>query len=261
MPRIARELLKCGSLALIPASQIHDPLLSANPWKFQPSSERQHEEGSHDLQHNTCIPTLPPMDDHWETPGFGVLGSFLESYLNTFSRSRALRNSSSFIVQYRRHHRRESERVTATTMTSADSSPCKKRRTSSGSIAYSTSSTSSYFFDSGSRESSIASEDQLMANHVDPAALQKSMELRRRIKQVVFKGNDIDWRSIPTIYDDGYMRHVLARIPHLRCQSGEAYLAIVMNDFRMHKPSSASTTGPDFDTVVIDGEEMVDMIG
>jgi hypothetical protein len=103
---------------------------------------------------------------------------------------------------------------------------------------------------------------KLMPHNMDAVPDQPSTDLRRRIKHFVFHDIDINWRALPTLYDDGYMLHVLQRMTHLRrCQSGQEYLNTILVVFRMQEPLTAPSLTSELDTVMVDDEEMVDLIG
>ena len=82
---------------------------------------------------------------------------------------------------------------------------------------------------------------------------------QRRIKHFIFSDNDIDWRSIPVIEDAAYNHAMLEHRQDLRCKASRQYLQEVLDTFRIPKLDDITTTHDG--SIVIDGEEMVDMIG
>lgn len=77
----------------------------------------------------------------------------------------------------------------------------------------------------------------------DREAHQKSIEIQRRIKKNVFKGQRIDWRSIPAVVDDGDGPHIAAfsGSPLSCCNTIEKTL----EDFRL--PNVTATSASDAD--------------
>ncbi|KJX96559.1 hypothetical protein TI39_contig614g00005 [Zymoseptoria brevis] len=136
----------------------------------------------------------------------------------------------------------------------------KKQRRFSPSIT-STSSKMSLLTSIDTTKANPASYKLMPQQAADPTALTASIKIRRNIKLGIFGDNELDWKSIPTWHENGRPWWILNRMPHLRCESDSAYFATILESFRLQKPAMASSASSNSDTIVIDGEEMVDMIG
>lgn len=151
----------------------------------------------------------------------------------------------------------------ATILTS--SSPQKRKAFNTSSIERSSTPVSTYAY---SHAASLASQPQpkwhgqMMRDAPVPSdyeRLKRHDSAQRRIKQFIFSNNDIDWRSIPVIEDTPFKHAVLAHRRDLRCKASRQYLQEVLHTFRNPKPHDSTTTKDGM--IIIDGEEMVDMIG
>ncbi|SMR60948.1 unnamed protein product [Zymoseptoria tritici ST99CH_3D1] len=146
-------------------------------------------------------------------------------------------------------------------MAAQGESPYKKQRRFSPSITF-TSSTMSLLTSNDTTKAKSASYKLMpQQQQVDPTALTTSIKIRRNIKLGIFGDNELDWKSIPTWHENGRPWWILNRMPHLRCESDPAYFATILESFRLQKPAMASSTSSNSDTIIVDGEEMVDMIG
>lgn len=81
------------------------------------------------------------------------------------------------------------------------------------------------------------------------------------MKRFIFGDYNIDWRSIPTVDEDTPFNHAtLLYRSDLRCKASREYYMEILNGFRI-KPVDRSTAFlSDTGTIIIDGEEVVDMI-
>ncbi|SMY29452.1 unnamed protein product [Zymoseptoria tritici ST99CH_1A5] len=145
-------------------------------------------------------------------------------------------------------------------MAAQGESPYKKQRRFSPSIT-STSLTMSLPTSIDTTKAKPASYKLMPQQAADSTALTASIKIRRNIKLGIFGDNDLDWKSIPTWHENGRPWWILNRMPHLRCESDPAYFATILESFRLQKPAMASSTSSNSDTIIVDGEEMVDMIG
>ncbi|KAK4610465.1 hypothetical protein CLAFUW4_13654 [Fulvia fulva] len=145
------------------------------------------------------------------------------------------------------------------------SSPQKRKASSDSSIDRRPTPESTY---SSSHAASLASQQQpkwhdlMMRDAPAPSdyeRMKRHDSAQRRIKNFIFSDNDIDWRSIPVIEDTPYNHSVLEHRQDLRCKASRQYLQEVLHTFR--KPKLDDITSSDDGMVIIDGEEMVDMIG
>ncbi|EME84366.1 uncharacterized protein MYCFIDRAFT_210860 [Pseudocercospora fijiensis CIRAD86] len=112
---------------------------------------------------------------------------------------------------------------------------------------------------------SIRSVQRLLMPDVTPPQdafhLERQRCARRRIKSFVFEDVHLDWKAAPTLYEDHPFEHkVLEMHLHLRCNASRSYLYQVRDDLRrLQTPISVSTN--ESGVLIIDGEEIVDMIG
>lgn len=87
----------------------------------------------------------------------------------------------------------------------------------------------------------------------DQEAHQRSIEIQRKIKRTIFKGHEIDWRSIPAIDDDddeGPHIDAFSGSPLSSCNTFET----ILDDFRLPKAAttSASDAGASGESFIVD---------
>ena len=95
----------------------------------------------------------------------------------------------------------------------------------------------------------------------DASHLERQRRARRRIKSFVFEDVHLDWKAAPTLCEEHPFEHkVLEMHLNLRCNASRSYLYQVRDDLRrLQAPISVSTN--ESGALIIDGEEIVDMIG
>ncbi|KAK4496320.1 hypothetical protein PRZ48_012300 [Zasmidium cellare] len=90
---------------------------------------------------------------------------------------------------------------------------------------------------------------------------QPPFDIQVVMKRFIFGDYNIDWRSIPAVDEDSlFNRATLLYRRDLRCKASREYYMEILNGFRI-KPRDPSASISENNTVLIDGEEVVDMIG
>lgn len=81
------------------------------------------------------------------------------------------------------------------------------------------------------------------------------------MKRFIFGDYDIDWRSIPAVDEETLFNHAtLLYRSDLRCKASRDYYMEILNGFRIKSVDRSTALLSDTNTIIIDGEEVVDMI-
>lgn len=95
--------------------------------------------------------------------------------------------------------------------------------------------------------------------HLDPDRGKRHNEARRQIRASIFDNNHVDWKSIPAVEETSIRLLKLWQRTDLRCNASHQRLLMVLEQFVV--PDVNEVTRKADGIVIVDGEELVDMIG